>query len=172
MKYRFAAVEDVPLLARMNRQLAEDEGHRNRIHTESWFEDRMRDFIHGNYRAILFEREERIVAYALFTDQTDNTDTIYLRQIFVERSCRRQGIGRDAIRILREEIWPAEKRITVGVLHSNRAAIEFYRAVGFRPYSIEMELHPAHTAKPGRAVLSKECEGEPGPVRTGGLEKV
>jgi len=140
MKYRFAVAEDVPLLARMNRQLAEDEGHRNRVQSDSWFEDRMRDFINGNYRAILFEREEGVVAYALFTDQTDFSDTVYLRQIFVQRSCRRQGVGREVMRILMEEIWPAEKRITVGVLHGNQPAVEFYRAIGFQPYSIEMEL--------------------------------
>lgn len=140
MKYRIAAVEDVPLLARMNRQLTEDEGHRNRFQTDSWFEGRIRDFINGNYRAILFEREERVVAYALFTDQTENGDTVYLRQIFVDRSSRRQGVGREVMRILQEEIWPAEKRITVGVLQGNQTAIDFYRAIGFQPYSIEMEL--------------------------------
>jgi ribosomal protein S18 acetylase RimI-like enzyme len=140
MKYRFAVDEDVPLLARMNRQLVEDEGHRNRFHTDSWFEDRMRDFINGNYRAILFEREERIVAYALFTDQTENSDTVYLRQIFVQRSCRRQGVGREVMRILMEEIWSEEKRITVGALQGNQTAIDFYRAIGFQPYSIEMEF--------------------------------
>jgi ribosomal protein S18 acetylase RimI-like enzyme len=164
MKYRFAVVEDIPLLARMNRQLAEDEGHRNRFHADSWFENRMRDFINGNYRAILFEREERIVAYALFTDQTENSDTVYLRQIFVDRSCRRQGIGRDAMRILQEEIWPAEKRITVGVLYGNQTAIDFYRAIGFQPYSIEMELPPARTAEPGRAALALAKRGKRGPA--------
>ena len=143
MNYRFAAVEDVPLLARMNRELAEDEGHPNRIQSPSWFEDRMRGFLQGKYRAVVFEREGRVAAYALYTDQTEQADSIHLRQIFVERSRRRQGIGREAIRILRMEIWPAEKRVTVGVLHGNQTAVEFYRAIGFQPYSIEMELSPA-----------------------------
>lgn len=31
MRYRFATLDDVPILARMNRQLVEDEGHRNRF---------------------------------------------------------------------------------------------------------------------------------------------
>jgi GNAT superfamily N-acetyltransferase len=144
MNFRFAAAEDAPLLARMNRQLTEDEGHRNQFQTERWFEDRMRGFLEGGYRAVLFEREGRTAAYALYAEQSEQPDTIYLRQIFVERSCRRQGVGREAMRILLEEIWPPEKRITVGALQGNQTAIEFYRAVGFQPYSIEMEL-PART---------------------------
>ncbi len=140
MNYRFATIKDVSLLARMNRQLVEDEGHRNRFQSPSWFEDRMRGFLKGVYRAVLFEREGQVLAYALYTDQTEHADEIYLRQIFVDRSCRRQGVGREAMRILLEKIWPAKKRITVGVLQGNQAAIEFYRAIGFQPYSIEMEL--------------------------------
>lgn len=144
MKYRIATVEDIPLLARMNRQLTEDENHRNRSQSVSWFEERMRSFLAGAYRAVFFEREGRIIAYALYTDQTENDAEIYLRQIFVERSCRRQGVGREALRILLEEIWPRDKRITVGVLTGNQTAIDFYRAIGFQPYSMEMEL-PART---------------------------
>jgi ribosomal protein S18 acetylase RimI-like enzyme len=144
MNYRIATGEDVPLLARMNRQLVEDEGHRNRFRSEAWLEERMRSFLAGTYTAALFEREGRIVAYALYTDQTENADTIYLRQIFVDRSCRRESVGREAMRILLEEIWPKEKRVTVGVLMGNQTAIDFYRASGFQPYSMEMEF-PART---------------------------
>ena len=32
MDCRLAAIDDVPLLARMNRELVEDEQHRNRFH--------------------------------------------------------------------------------------------------------------------------------------------
>jgi ribosomal protein S18 acetylase RimI-like enzyme len=140
MNHRFATDEDVPLPTGMNRRLVEEEGHRNRFRSDAWLEDRMRGFLAGGYQAVLFERDGRTVAYALYTDQTENADTIYLRQIYVDRSCRRQGVGREAMRILLEEIWPQDKRITVGVLHTNRTAISFYQAVGFQPYSMELEL--------------------------------
>ncbi|MGD0174919.1 MAG: GNAT family N-acetyltransferase [Anaerolineales bacterium] len=153
MEYRFASTEDVPQLARMNRELTEDENHRNRLRPVSWFEERMRGFLSGSYRAVLFERDGRVLAYALYTEQIENSDTICLRQLFVDRSCRRQGVGREVMRILLEEIWPAEKRITVGVLYGNQTAIDFYRAIGFQPYSIEMEL-PA-LAKGGEAEAGK-----------------
>lgn len=140
MKHRFAMLKDVPLLVQMNRQLVEDEGHRNRLQSDSWLEKRMRSFLTGEYRAVLFELDSRIVAYVLYTDRTEFADTIYLRQIFVDRSCRRKGVGREIMRILREEIWPHDKRITVGVLQSNREAIAFYKAIGFQPYAMEMEI--------------------------------
>ncbi len=44
------------------------------------------------------------------------------------------------MRILKEEIWPKDKRITVGVLVGNEVARAFYEAVGFKPYSIELEI--------------------------------
>jgi len=140
VEYRFATLDDVPTLARLNRRLVEDEQHWNRFKPEAWFVRRMHGFLAGGYRAVLFERAGEVVAYALYTDHPDHEDTIYLRQIFVQRSCRRQGIGRELIRILSEEIWPREKRITVGVLAGNPMAIAFYEAVGFKLYSVELEL--------------------------------
>ncbi len=106
----------------------------------SWLEKRMRGFLTGEYRAVLFELDGRTVAYVLYTDRTEDGDTVYLRQIFVDRDYRRKGVGREVMRILRDEIWPPDKRITVGVLKSNRAAIAFYRSIGFEPYSIEFEI--------------------------------
>ena len=148
MNYRSATVDDVPVLSRMNRQLVEDELHRHRFKPDSWFEERMRRFLTGAYRAILFEIEGEVVAYALYTDHPDHTDTIYVRQIFVDRGHRRQGIGREVMRILRDEIWARGKRVTVEVLVGNQVARAFYGAVGFRPYSIELEM-PASDESPG-----------------------
>jgi hypothetical protein len=41
LKHRRATVDDVSLLTQMNRQLVEDEGHRNRFKHLSWLEQRM-----------------------------------------------------------------------------------------------------------------------------------
>ena len=140
MKYRLATLDDVCTLARMNRQLVEDEKHRNRFKADAWLEDRMRGFLTEGYEAVLFEKAGQVVAYALYTQQPDHDDTIYLRQIFVDRELRRQGIGRAAMQILKEEIWPKNKRLTVEVLVGNHIAQAFYEAVGFRPYSLELEI--------------------------------
>jgi ribosomal protein S18 acetylase RimI-like enzyme len=146
MRYRLATLDDIPLLTRMNRQLVEDEGHRNQSKPDAWFEGRMRGFLTGGYRAVLFELEGDVVAYALYTDHPDHSDTIYLRQIFVDRARRRQGIGREAMRILRGEVWPQDKRLTVEVLVSNPVAQAFYKSVGFREYSLELEIPASEVA--------------------------
>lgn len=140
MKYRFAAQEDIPVLATMNLMLAEDEQHVNRFKTIDWFKDRMRTFLNGEYKAILFEKDNNIIGYALYTNHHDREDTIYLRQIFVDRDCRRQGIGKEIMNILLKEIWPKDKRITVEVLCHNKSAIEFYKSVGYKDYCMEMEI--------------------------------
>ena len=62
MRYRFATLDDVPLLTKMNRHLVEDEQHRNRLKPDSWFEERMRGFLIGEYTAVLFELEGNVVA--------------------------------------------------------------------------------------------------------------
>ncbi len=146
MNYRFATLDDVPVLARMNRELAEDEGHRNRTRPLVWFEERMRSFLIGGYRAVLFERDGQVMAYALYADLTDS-DTIYLRHLFVERAWRRRGIGREAMRLLMREIWPRDRRLTVEVLVGNKAALAFYRAIGYHDYSIELEIPASERRK-------------------------
>ena len=144
MKWRFATLDDVPILVRMNRQLTEDEQHRNRFKSEAWFKKRMKSFLNGEYDAVLFEIDGKAIAYALYRNHPEHNDTIYLRQIFVDRSFRRRGLGRRAMEILMKEIWPREKRLTVEVLSHNEAAFLFYKSVGFREYSIELEMKAEH----------------------------
>ena len=49
LDYRVATLDDVSTLAKMNRELTEDEKHRNRLKPDSWFEERMRGFLTGKY---------------------------------------------------------------------------------------------------------------------------
>ena len=159
MRYRFATLDDVPLLCRMNRQLVSDEGHRSRAQSDAWFEARMRGFLTGDYTAVLFELEGETVAYALYVDHPDHADTIYLRQIWVDRARRREGIGREAMRLLETEIWPPEVRLTVGVLAANRAALAFHKAIGFQDYALELET-PASARSP-RSGSRSDVDGAP-----------
>ena len=142
MKYRFATLADIPILAGMNLRLTEDENHRNRFKPEQWFKNRMEQFIDNDYKAVLFEKEGKIVAYALYRNHPDHDDTIYLRQIFVERESRREGIGREVMIILKTNIWPNEKRLTVEVLSHNEVARKFFQSVGYKEYCIELEIKP------------------------------
>ena len=140
MKYRIATLDDCRLLAEMNHQLLEDERHRNRFMTLPQLEERMRGFLSGEYRGVIFEEDGGIVAYVLYREQPDE---IYLRQLFVHRDRRRRGHGRRAIEILRSEIWPKAKRLTVDVLLHNTEAIAFWRAVGYKDYLLGLEIPTA-----------------------------
>jgi len=140
MKFRSATRDDCSLLAELNHQLIRDEGHRNPM-TVAQLEQRMRDWLAGEYHAILFEDYGEVVAYALFREQPDE---IYLRQLFVVRNRRRRGIGRRAVEILRSEVWPKTKRLTVDVLVTNQDAVAFWRAIGYADYSLTLEIFPGH----------------------------
>lgn len=121
MTFRRATLDDCALLAELNHQLIRDEGHRNRM-TVPELEQRMRGWLSSEYAAVIFEQGAEVVAYALFREPAQE---IYLRQLFVVRSRRRQGIGRQAFEILRSKFWPANKRLTVDVLVQNTAAVAF-----------------------------------------------
>ena len=138
LDFRFAKEDDARLLAELNAQLIVDERHRNRMGV-SEMEERMRDWLRGEYRAVLFSEGQKLVAYALFKE---GSDEIHLRQLFVVRDCRRQGYGRRAVGILRSAVWPQTKRLTVDVLVDNHEALAFWRAMGYRDYSLTLEVVP------------------------------
>ncbi len=136
--FRPATLQDCGILANLNHQLIRDEGHRNPM-TVPQLEQRMRGWLADQYRAVIYEDGDEVVAYALYREQLDE---IYLRQLFVIRSRRRQGIGRKAVEILRSQLWPKNKRLTVEVLVANQNAVAFWRAVGYLDYSLTLEIMP------------------------------
>lgn len=140
MTFRAATFDDCSLLAELNHQLIQDEGHRNRM-TVPELEQRMRSWLSDEYRAVLFEDNAEPVAYALYRKQTDE---IYLRQLFVVRHRRNQGIGRCVVETLRSKIWPTTKRLTVEVLVANQRGVRFWRAVGYNDYALSLEILPSH----------------------------
>jgi len=69
MTFRPATIADCPLLADLNHQLIRDEGHRNRLAVAER-EQRMRGWLAGEYRAVLYEDGREVVAYALVREQS------------------------------------------------------------------------------------------------------
>ncbi len=135
LDFRRATLADVPFLAELNRQLIQDEGHRNPM-TPAQLVQRLSQWLDADYEAVLFKLNEEVVAYALYRTEVDQ---IYLRQFFVHRRYRRKGIGQRAMELLKSEIWPATRPIRVEVLVDNEPARKFWRAVGFAAYSIMLE---------------------------------
>src|SRR5580765_7487099 len=138
MTFRPATIDDCSLLADLNYQLIRDEGHRNRM-TVAELEQRMHGWLTSEYRAVLYEDGGEVIAYALFREQPEE---IYLRQLFVVRHRRSQGIGRRAVEILRSQVWPKTKRLTVEALAANKRAISFWRSVGYTDYALSLEILP------------------------------
>jgi predicted acetyltransferase len=136
LEHRAATIADAVMLAQMNQDLIEDERHRNQM-TLAELETRMRTMLEGDYTATLFEFDGQVVAYALWTE---NPDWVYLRQFFVTRGFRRRGIGRQAVRLLVDQVWPENRRARVNALIGNQPALEFWRAVGFADYLITLEM--------------------------------
>jgi ribosomal protein S18 acetylase RimI-like enzyme len=139
MTYRFAKSEDCSVLAELNHQLIQDEGHRNTM-TIDELKQRMSGWLKDEYISILFEENSKILAYALYRE---GLDEIYLRQLFVQRTHRRHGVGKKVMEILTSNIWPRNKRLTVEVLTSNHAALAFWRSVGYMDYSLTLEIQPS-----------------------------
>lgn len=138
MEYRFATESDLDLLAEWNHQLIRDEGHRN-PKTVPELRERMRGWLGGEYKAVLFGPAGEPLAYALYREEAAG---IYLRQLFVRRDRRREGIGRAAMDILRRQVWPPGKRLTVEVLTANTRAVGFWRAMGYQDYALTLEIMP------------------------------
>jgi predicted acetyltransferase len=134
--WKYAADSDLPLLAEWNHQLIRDEGHSNKMGVVE-LQERMSVWLNESYRAVMFYVDAAPIGYALFRSETE---LVYLRQLFIARPERRKGLGRIVVGILRVEIWPLGKRITVDVLTSNLGGVAFWRAVGYKDYSLMLEL--------------------------------
>ena len=138
MTFRFAGRGDCPRLAELNHQLIRDEGHRNPM-TVPELEERMKGWLSGEYRAVIYEEAGEIVAYALYRE---GPEEIHLRQLFVVGDRRGRGVGRRAVEILRSQVWPRTKRLTVEVLVANDRAVGFWRAIGYKDYALSLEILP------------------------------
>ena len=143
MNHRFGTESDLDLLAEWNHQLIRDEGHRNSM-SICQLRERMKMLLEGEYKAVIFDISSEPVAYALY--KRDGQE-IFLRQLFVKRRHRRQGIGKQAVGILRKRIWPLDKRLTVEVLTANEPAVAFWRSVGYADYCLTLEIMPKETGE-------------------------
>lgn len=138
MEYRIANETDLDLLAEWNYQLIQDEDHRNPM-TVSQLRARMQTWLSADYSAVIFITDGEPIAYALFREEESE---IYLRQLFVKRGRRHQGIGKEAFKLLRNDIWPRSKRLTVDVLSHNKAGIAFWHSIGYKDYCLTLEILP------------------------------
>jgi ribosomal protein S18 acetylase RimI-like enzyme len=138
IEYKQATPVDAAFLAPMNKRMIEDQGHRNPMSIPE-LESRMENWLRGEYEAVYAEENGEILGYALFRRESGH---IYLRQLFVERDKRTRGTGRKLFQWLERNRWEARK-IVLEVLTHNEAGIAFWKAMGFREYSLTMEKQGA-----------------------------
>ena len=132
MELREANESDLPLLARWNRELIEDQRADNAM-TVALLELRLARWLASDYEAVIFEQRGEPVAYALFRPDEGG---VYLRQFFVARGHRRRGVGREAMRIFCERCVLAGASLSLEVLTHNERALAFWRALGMREHAI------------------------------------
>ena len=135
LSYRRAAPEDAEVLAPLNRALIEDEGASNPMSPDQLAE-RMRGWLEGAYSAVLFETGGQPIAYLLYKSDEDGT---YIRQFYVDRVHRRQGLGRGCIGIFLHEICTPGVRVYLDVLLHNSTGRRFWEAIGFSECSVRFE---------------------------------
>ena len=139
METKKATLADLSLLAKWNKEMIADQGHRNPMNVDE-LEDRMKNWLENeSYIAHIFYDRSSPVAYSLYREEANE---VFLRQFYVCRDFRRQGIGTRAMEILLKDIWPNDKRLIVEVLLTNKPAIEFWKAVGYREHYLGLEILP------------------------------
>lgn len=135
--------EDFPLLARMNRELADDEGHRNPM-TVAEMEQRFHRFVEEEGWSVdLFMLDDEIVGYATHRREADPTNPrrqrVFLRQFYIVRHYRRDGMGQTAFSTLAATRFQGEDRVVLEVIENNPGGRVFWLRCGFTPYSSLLE---------------------------------
>jgi hypothetical protein len=134
LSIRPASRYDLPLLARLNRHLIEDERSRNPM-TVPELENRLAGWLDGNWSISVATLEQTIVGYAVHQTRPDGYDpthtNVYLRQFF---------IGRAFLSLLRTTQFPPSSTIILDVLATNPAAARFWFCLGFQPYATTLEM--------------------------------
>jgi len=158
---RFAATSDLDLLADWNHQLLREEALRNPMRVPE-FRERMKGWLGGDYTAVIFGTTADPAAYALYREKTAE---VYLRPLFVRRDRRREGIGRMAVAILRNQLWPRHKRRIVEVLTANAPPMAFWRSIDYKDHCLTLEILPEQDGEESAAadVRPRAAQQQPPP---------
>ena len=126
MQIKECTAEDVPLLARLNKHFFEEENAETDLSLPH-LEERMSGYINSDFKAFLFQNDEKIVGYAL-CDLAKRP--VYLRQFFVSREERRKGYGSQAFRLLLEKL--DIETTDMEVYYWNDMGSAFWNSLGFK----------------------------------------
>jgi GNAT superfamily N-acetyltransferase len=140
---RTAESAQFELLARMNKELIEDEGHRNPM-SVAQLQQRFERFVSSEgYSLDLVLWRDDIIGFATYRQEPDNAEAcgyhIHLRQFYISRAVRGRGLGSLAFEALMRARFKRGERIFLNVLETNPRGREFWKKTGFKPYDTTME---------------------------------
>lgn len=147
LRIRTAEDIDIPILARMNLELNEDEGAATPA-TIAELETRLTRMLEYGFVAVLFESQSEPVGYALYRIAPQFVD---LRHFFVARSERGNGYGTEAFRQLLSQEWGNAASVQVDVSEENKVGRAFWSSLGFEPRLVRLELETAKKSKTRKA---------------------
>jgi GNAT superfamily N-acetyltransferase len=127
----------------MNKHLIENEGSRNPMSVDE-LQQRMRKWLDGEWDVVLFAEQDDVVGYAVYQFRRDAFEpeavVVYLRQMFIKRDKRSQGLGQRVVKLLMQTRFPPGCIIEIEVLATNPSGARFWQRVGFQPYCTTMKL--------------------------------
>ena len=134
MKIEKATTKDISILAILNKRLIEDEKHPNQMDVKQ-LEQRLKNWLESEYTAYIIKGGDEILGYCLYRD---DGDFYYLRQLYIDRHCRRKGLATKLLDWMYTNIW-TNKKTRLDVLAGNTRAIKFYESYGFKTGCLRME---------------------------------
>lgn len=143
MQLQKCSVKDVSTLARLNKQLIEDEKSDNAMNMIE-LEERMKEFLETDYSAYFFIEEHQVVGYALIRN---TSNPIYLRQFLIDRNFRKRHYGTQAFQLLLKSL--DIKEIDLEVLPWNTGGLAFWKHCGFSETCIAMRYEREFIVKEG-----------------------
>ena len=141
--------EDLDALAAMNRALIDDQGSRNAMDLAA-LRRRFERFAEEGRLIDVFERDGAMVGFASHEQEEapgPSGRQVHLHQFYIDRAHRRNGLGREAFRLLAASRWTPGTRVVLHVLEGNAVGRKFWSSLGFQPYAVVMETFlPAEPA--------------------------
>ncbi len=136
LSLRGAGADDVPLMAAWNVQLHEDEG--SVPMTVPAAEDRLRQWLSGGaFHGMIFAVSSEDVGYLLYEELPPDPalrgsqSALYVRQFFIVRHKRRNGLGRAAFQRFLANHNTAGLPVVLDVKATNPAGHSFWTSLGF-----------------------------------------